>query len=158
MKVLLLAEVPKVGRKGEIVDISDGYAKNFLIRKKLAVIATPQLIEQYEARKRKETLAKDEKNREINKIAGEILKETFEFTVKTGKNEEVFSSINSSQLIERIFQFLHSHGGNALTEEDIKCESKPIKILGEHNVAVKIGKGDYGKEIKIKIKIVPEKV
>ena len=153
MKILLLSEVPKVGRKGEIVDVSEGFGKNVLLRRKVGQIATPQLIEQYESRIKKESAIREEKISEIGKLSGVVSGEVFEFEVKTGKNGEVFSSIHSDDIRNKILEFLHKNGGKALTLDDVHCDAKPIKILGEHNVAVKIGKGDYGKEIKVKIKL-----
>jgi large subunit ribosomal protein L9 len=157
MKVLLMVEVPKVGHKGEIVEVSEGYAKNLLLRKKLAQIATPQIIEQYNAKKLKDLRIKEEKNKEIAILIGLIVKENFEFIVKTGKNGEVFSSVHSNDIRDKVIEFLHSHGGKTLQLDDVRCEAKPIKELGEHLIAVKIGKGEYGKDLKIKVSIIPEK-
>lgn len=157
MKVLLLSEVVKIGRKGEIVDVSEGYAKNFLFRKKLAQVATPQIILEHKQREEKEIKIKEEKIKEISSLAKKLSEQSFRFQLKTGKNGEIFSSIHNVQIKDKIFEYLKNNGGSALTVDDIQFESKPIKELGVKIIEVKIGKGDWSKSVKLKIDIVSEK-
>jgi large subunit ribosomal protein L9 len=156
MKVLLLNEVAKVGRKGEIVEVSEGYAKNFLLRKKLAQIATSQIIFEYNQRKEKEGKLRQEKAKEIESFAEKISEQNFQFRVKTGKNGEIFSSVNSPQIRQKILKYLKNSGGPALTEDDIQFESKPIKELGNKKIVAKLGKGENVRNVQISIEILPE--
>lgn len=154
MKVLLLQEVPKVGHKNEVVEVSEGYAKNFLLHTKKAVIATPQIIAEYKQKKEKEARLAEEKIKEIGALAKKLSEQSFQFQVKTGRNGEVFSSVHDSDIREKILEFVKNGGGAALTIDDIQFESKPIKELGIKNIEVRIGRGDWGKEIKVKIEII----
>jgi large subunit ribosomal protein L9 len=153
MKVLLLNEVAKVGRKGEIVEVSEGYAKNFLLRKKLAQIATSQIISEYNQRKGKEDKLRQEKAKEIEFFAKKLSEQLFQFKIKTGRNGEIFSSVHDLQIREKILEYLKNNGGGALTIEDVQFKSRPIKELGIKNIEVKIGKGNISKIVQIKTEI-----
>ncbi len=156
MKVLLLQEIPKVGHKDEVVEVSEGFAKNFLIRTKKAVIATPQIITEFKQKKEKESRLGEEKTKEIGVLAKKLSEQTFRFQVKTGKNGEVFSSVHDSDIREKILDFVKNNGGAALTIDDIQFSSKPVKELGMKNIKVRIGKGENSKQISINI-IIEEK-
>jgi large subunit ribosomal protein L9 len=155
MKVLLLEDISKLGRKNEIVEVSDGFAKNFLIPHKKAIIATAKIIAQYQQKKQKEAALNQQKEKEINALAEKLSSWVFKFSVKVGKNNEVFSSVHDSEIREKIFEFLKNNKVTALGIDDIKFTSKPIKELGLKEITVKIGKGDLGREVKVKIEVVP---
>ncbi|MDO8601855.1 MAG: 50S ribosomal protein L9 [bacterium] len=139
MKVLLLQDIRGLGRKFEIKEISDGYARNFLFPKKLATIA--------DEKGQKAKSEHDEKIAEqlvMLKAAIALLgKESFEFNVRGGKHGEVFGSVSKKDIEEQ----LHKKGFT-------KCEVlliHPIKATGEHEVEVNFGQGIHGK-VKINIK------
>jgi len=153
MKVLLLVEIPKVGHKGEIVDVSEGYAKNLLLRKKMAVVATSQIISEYEQRKEKEDRIKEEKIKEISLLAKKLLEQTFQFYLKTGKNGEIFSSVHADEICDAVFQKVKDSGSHALERSDVSCDTKPIKTLGEHPVELRIGRGENTHRIGMMINV-----
>ena len=102
MKVILLSDVKKVGKKGEMIEVSDGYARNFLIKQRLAVAATErskEILAQQQHEKAVEEAALKAKAEEIKKQLEGI---TLEFKVKAGKDGNVFGSVSSKQICEEL--------------------------------------------------------
>ena len=132
MKVILLEDVRGSGKSGDVVNVSDGYARNMLIPRGLAVEATPQNIKQLE--KKKEAIAK--KFAEDKAAALEMKKKLEEITVevkaKTGKSGKVFGSVTSADIAEAL-QAL----GFDIDKKKIQLDS-PIKMVGETDVNVKL--------------------
>jgi len=155
MKVLLTEDIPKIGHKNEIVEVSDGYAKNFLLPNKKAIIATPQVIAQYKQKEEKQNRLKEERIKEISLLTEKLSNQIFKFKVKTGKNGEVFSSVHDLEIKEKILEFAKNNGLANLTLENIHFSSKPIKELGAKNIEIKIGEGDWKKDVRLKIEILP---
>ncbi|KKS46623.1 50S ribosomal protein L9 [Candidatus Azambacteria bacterium RIFOXYD1_FULL_42_11] len=145
MKIALLQNVPNLGEKGEIKDVSDGYGRNFLIKRKLAEILTPKLEKQ---------LALQKEMREKSKIVVAkkylILKKKIEelkltFKTKIGETGKVFGSITPVKIIAE----LKKQGVNLEKEQVL---SEPIKTLGEHKIKIKLPQGI---ETELKIAIEP---
>lgn len=102
MKVILLQDVKNVGRKGQTIEVSDGYANNFLLPKRLGVNATKRSIEILDKQKEDARIL-DEKNRKEAEELKEKLKTiTLEFTCKTGKDGKLFGSVSSKQVVEKL--------------------------------------------------------
>jgi large subunit ribosomal protein L9 len=153
MKVLLLAEVSKVGHKGEIADVSEGFAKNFLLKKKLAQAATAQIISEFEQKKSKEVKLLEEKAEELKDLAGKLNSQVFQFHVKVGKHHEIFSSVHGEEIKEKIAEYLKKHGSQNLTAQDVQLETKPLKELGTVKIAVKLGRGNQSQNVSIGVEI-----
>jgi large subunit ribosomal protein L9 len=102
MKVILLADVKNVGKKGEVVEVSDGYARNFLFRGKLAVAASTKSMEVLEDQRQhvKDEEAKNKEN--ALKLKEQLEKITLVFEVKTGDKGRVFGSISTKQVAEEL--------------------------------------------------------
>src|SRR5262245_40106106 len=98
MRVILLSDVRGVGRKNEIKDVSDGYARNFLIARKLAVAADEKGMSVKGAADAKEQAEHDR----LQAIADKLAKMSFEFTVKTGEHKEVFGSISKRDVEQAV--------------------------------------------------------
>ena len=132
MKVILLEDVRGSGKSGDVVNVSDGYARNMLIPRGLAVEATPQNVKQLE--KKKEAIAK--KFAEDKAAALEMKKKLEEITVevktKAGKSGKVFGSVTSADIAEAL-QAL----GFDIDKKKIQLNS-PIKMVGETDVNVKL--------------------
>ena len=132
MKVILLEDVRGSGKSGDVVNVSDGYARNMLIPRGLAVEATPQNIKQLE--KKKEAIAK--KFAEDKAAALEMKKKLEEITVevktKAGKSGKVFGSVTSADIAEAL-QAL----GFDIDKKKIQLDS-PIKAIGTTDVNVKL--------------------
>ncbi|TSC88822.1 MAG: large subunit ribosomal protein L9 [Parcubacteria group bacterium Gr01-1014_3] len=138
MKVLLLQDVRGVGRKNEVKEVSDGYARNFLIARKLAVAANES------AMKFKAEVDANEQAA-INRykaLAEKISKESFEFFVKTGAKGEVFGSVTKEDVRKHLSE-------KGFSEVEVVLP-KPIKFTGEHMVEINFGKGIVGK-LKVKV-------
>ena len=137
MKVILLEDIKNLGKKYDVKEIKDGYARNFLIPKGLVKIATDKSIKELEAQKAGREKEEQEAKIELEKIAKNLENQEFEFTVKTGEKGEVFGSVGKDDIKTRI------------GIKDIKVNlERPIKTLGEHRVEIDLGKG-----IKAKIKL-----
>ena len=147
MKVILLDDVRGSGKSGDVVNVSDGYARNMLIPRGLAVEATPQNIKQLE--KKKEAIAK--KFAEDKAAALEMKKKLEEITVevktKAGKSGKVFGSVTSADIAEA----LHALGFD-IDKKKIQLDS-PIKAVGTTDVNVKLFTEVAGK---VKVNVVSE--
>ncbi|MGD1003379.1 MAG: 50S ribosomal protein L9 [Minisyncoccia bacterium] len=140
MKVIFLDDVRNVGKKYEIKDVSDGYARNFLFPNKLAETASPEAIKKLESMKAahekedKETLA------QLEAVARKINETKIEFAVKTDKSGAVFGSVNKESILKALRE--HKLIGTERIDIDLKY---PIKELGEYAVPIDLRKGVVAK-------------
>ena len=95
MKVILKENVKSIGKKDEIVNVSDGYARNFLFVKNLAVEATPGNLSMLKTKKDAQNYKKGQEKQEAQKIAEELGKMKLVFKVKTGENGKDFGGVSS---------------------------------------------------------------
>lgn len=144
MKVILLSDVKKVGKKGDVVEVSDGYGRNFLVAKGLAVQETKkskEILEQQnlDAAKKEAQLEADAK------VLKEKLKDiTVEFKVKTGKGGRVFGNVSSKQVVEELKKthnitidkrkFFDAKEATALGVTIMKVDLYKNKVIGEVKV------------------------
>ena len=147
MKVILLSDVPKIGRRYDVKEVSDGYGRNFLLKNKLAEIATPDIIKKIESNRIK---AEEEKKKKesfvINKI-NELPETGLSLEAEANKEGNLFAGIRK----EDIITVLRNNGAGIL--EEYLLFDKPIKESGEKELNFKVN----GKNFKIKLKIVPIK-
>ena len=145
MEVIFIKDLKNQGKKGEIKNVKDGYAENFLIKNGYAVKKTKDnllKLQQDQAKKKKEEEANIKKANEIkNKLSKEIL----EFKVKTGENDRVFGSISIKQIKEEL-----EKKGYKVEKNMIKQET-PISSLGFHNVMIQL---HPTVEVQIKIHVI----
>lgn len=131
MKVVLLADVKKIGRKGEVKDVSDGYARNFLLNKKLAQVATEMNVAQAQkeaAKKRAELMEQLEAQR---KLLAEL--KGVEVTIKAkSKGGKLFGSITSKNVAAALVQ-----AGHVVPEKAISAGH--IKEIGRHEAKIELG-------------------
>ncbi len=132
MKIILKEEVSKLGSLGEVVSVADGYARNYLIPKGIAVEATRGNLRQFEAEK-EELLKKVAKLKEGAEVRRKELEAvTLAFTRKAGEEDKLFGSVTSMDIEA------------ALKEQNIEVDKRtillgePIKSLGEHIVEIKL--------------------
>ena len=133
MKVILIEDVKSLGKKGQLVEVNDGYARNFILAKKLGLEATPKNLNDLKLKK-----ANDEKvAKEIYEEAkafGERLKEmTVNVTIKTGEGGKIFGSVSSKEIAEAAKAQL----GIELDKKKMVLPS-PIKTLGTTLVPIKL--------------------
>lgn len=133
MKVLLIRDIKSLGKKGEIKDVSDGYAKNFLIPKNATVLATEKVIKFY--RQQQEILQKRKSKAKQNnkKLAKRLAGQTFEIYAKADVSGTLFGSVSKEQISEVL-----KNAGLRIEPESIILP-QPIKRLGEHRVVVDLG-------------------
>ena len=129
MEVLLLKDVKGVGRKQELKEVSDGYARNFLIPKGLALAADEKGMAVKTEHDLNEAVEKGKYQNEARKLE----KNVFTFTMKTGKHNEVFGSVTKKDL-EKVIEEKGVKGAQVILEH-------PIKGTGSHTVEVRFGKG-----------------
>lgn len=139
MKVILLKDVPKVGRKGEVKNVSDGYARNFLIAKGLASEATLTALSQIEKAEAAKLAKHESEAREYRSLADTLSDIELKFTLKLGEKGGSFGSIGVSKMLDA----LKAKKVN-LREGTLDLES-PIKTLGSHEVGVEFPHGVRGK-------------
>jgi len=146
MKVILLQDVKKQGKKDEIINVSDGYANNFLIKNGLAVPVTEGskkiLNQELQERKRKE----DALIKQYQKIAEELKSKEITFQVKTGEFDRVFGNISSKQISETLKKM-----GYTIDKKSIKIET-PIDTLGTHLIKIELHK-----QVKFDLKVTLKK-
>lgn len=144
MRVIFLKDIRSIGRKGEIKNVSDGYARNFLFPQQLAKIATEPEIALITKQKEEETKNKGEKLVALKKFADELSGREFIFEVAAGDKGEIFGSVGEKDIKK--------------TLEEAKVEvskiflEKPLKSLGGHEVEIELGLG-----VKTKISVVLKK-
>ena len=130
MKIILLQDVKKVGKKDEILTVSDGYANNYLIKNKLAVPFTKRSKEVLEKRLNEE--AKDEalKIDKLKKIKEELKDKIITFTVKTGAQDKVFGKVSTKQIADKLKEM-----GYTIDKKCIKLDND-LDVLGVHEVEI----------------------
>lgn len=139
MKVILLKDVKNVGKQGQVVDVSNGYASNYLIPNKLAVMQTEKSMEILENQK-EDARIKREKERELALDLQEKLKDIeLEFSLKTGQNGKLFGSISLKQITEK----LQSDYGIDIDKRKF-IDKGPIQMLGISKLQIELDKGVVG--------------
>ena len=132
MKIILLDDVNKVGRRGEVRDVSDGYARNFLIPKKLALHATAGNMKNLQSIKNQQQAKADRVKDDAEALRARIEALTFEDRRQASEEGKLFGSVTTQDMVE----FLDRNG--------IKVERKrlhleePIKSLGETSVSIRL--------------------
>lgn len=134
MKVIFIKDVKKQGKAGEIKEVSDGYAQNFLIKNKYAVAYTQRSKEILDINNKK---AAEEERLEIekcNKIENELSNKIIKFKVKTGNQDQVFGNISSKQIMQELENL-----GYKIDKKKIVIDT-PINTLGFHDVKLNLHK------------------
>lgn len=140
MKVILKEDIKGVGKKNEIINASDGYARNFLLPKNKAVEANAENMSKLQAQKNATQYKKDVEKEEAKKVADKMSKIMIKIKVKAGENGKIFGGVSAKEIAE-----------NLETQYSIKVDKKkielkePIKTLGMHNVDIKLYDGVIGK-------------
>ena len=149
MKVILQADIKGVGKKNEVINASDGYARNFLFPKKLAVEANTTNMSKLKAENDSKQYKKSVEKEEAKKLAEKLSKIMLTIEVKAGTNGKVFGGVSAKEISENL-EKQHS-----IKVDKKKIELKEtIKVLGMQTVDIKLFEGIIGK---IKVNVVPSK-
>ena len=146
MRVILLSDVPKVGKKGEIKDVADGYARNFLIARSLAVMESSGSKKILEKQKEDEAKLDAQKRKEAEELKKVLATKTLEFKVKA-KEGKVSGSVSTKQIEEEL-----KKQGIVIDKRKIK-DNEPLNSLGTYDIKVELYKDIIGT---IKVKLIEE--
>lgn len=135
MKVILLQDVKGQGKKGEVVDVNEGYARNFLIKKGFAEVATATKINDINMKKSAAEFHRAEEAAAMRALAAEIKGKNFTVKIKAGANGKVFGSVTAADIAAALGQ-----AGYQIDKKKIVL-SQPIKTLGGYDVDVKLMEG-----------------
>lgn len=140
MKVILLADIKGVGKKDQVINASDGYARNFLFPKKLAVEANNENMAKLKAKNESKAYKKEMDIKEAEAVKEKIEKITMKMVVKAGENGKIFGGVSSKEIAE-----------NLEKQYNIKVDKKKIdlketiKTLGMFTIEIKLYEGVVGK-------------
>ena len=144
MKVILKEDVKKVGKKGDIVDVADGYARNYLIARGLAVSESKKSLEILDEQKKEQASVEKQKEEDAKELAKRLEDMVFEFHVNSGKDGKVFGSVSTKQIAEEC-----AKQGIQIDKRKI-LDTSPIQELGISEVQVELYKNVIG-TIKVKL-------
>jgi large subunit ribosomal protein L9 len=139
MKVILLQDVPGLGKRGSMHEVSVGYANNMLFKRGLAKTATPELQKQITKETTEKAQAQTRLDDKLSKLTKEVEKRTFTVHVKVGDKGQLFGSFKPQELADEINRKLGTH----YTKGDLVIPHA-IKALGTYHAKLKVGKGYTG--------------
>jgi len=132
MKVLLLKDVYKLGRAGDVKKVADGYGRNYLLPQGMAILATPAALKMTERIKEKANVQRAIINQEMDAVARQIAGLTLTFPAKASETGKLYGSVTTQMLAETI---------KAKTGVDIarrQIDTQPLRILGEYKVNIRL--------------------
>lgn len=145
MKVILLADVKTLGKKNDIVDVADGYAKNGLINKKLAIEATPKALNDLKLKKQNNDKVAAENLAAAKKLSEDLKDKTVTLKIKCGEGGKTFGSVTGKEIAEEAKKQL----GFDIDKKKIVI-ADPIKAVGSYDVTYKVHP-DVTAVIKVKV-------
>lgn len=135
MKLILCQDVPNVGKVGETVKVADGYARNYLLPRKLAVGLGSGGAKQIEHELRIIHAREEKRRTELTKAAKAIEAVSIEFKVRAGAEDKIFGSVTAADIAEKLTEL-----GHAVDRKMIHLD-EPIKALGIFSVPVRVASG-----------------
>lgn len=133
MKIILLEDVKALGKKGQIVEVSNGYARNFILPKKLGVEANSKNMNDLKLQKQHEAKVAQENLEAAKDLAAKLEAAKIELTMKTGEGGKTFGSVSSKEIAQAVKEQL----GLKVDKKKIQIK-EPIKSLGMHLVPVRL--------------------
>lgn len=141
----MLQDIKTLGKRGDIKNVNDGYARNFLIPQKLAALATLSIISQMESKKKQEEKIKQEEMKKTEELSAKLKAVELKISLKAGLDGKSFGSVTAVKIISAL-----KKSGFDIDKSQILLE-RPIKTLGTHNVQI-----DLGNDVKTGMKITVE--
>lgn len=144
MKVLLIKDVYKLGRAGDVKKVADGYGRNFLLPQGMAVLATPGAMKTSERIRQKATERRTILNDEMSVVAEALKKVQINFGARAGETGKLYGSITSQDVVDAI----QKKSGYVVKRQQL--DMQPLRTLGEHNVRIRLTM-DLIPEIKVTV-------
>lgn len=133
MKIVLVEDVPKVGEAGEITTVADGFARNYLIPRGLAVLATKEEVHRAESRRRAGEERRQKHQVEMGQIAALLEGQTVALRARVGPSGRLYGSITGQAIAQAVAELL----GQELDHRVVELEA-PLRVLGEHQVLLRL--------------------
>jgi large subunit ribosomal protein L9 len=146
MKVVFLEDVPGIGKRGDVKEVADGYARNYLLPKKLASPMTTQVTGQLEAQLASRARKKAKEAENLTKIAQSLKGKEVVLTAKAGTKDKLYGAVTSADIARELSKI----AGMEIDKRKIEL-SEPIRELGSREVTVKLGH-DLAPKIKVTVK------
>jgi large subunit ribosomal protein L9 len=132
MKVLLIKDVYKLGRAGDVKRVADGYGRNYLIPQGLAMLATPGALKQSDKIRQKAAEKRTVLNQEMGSVADQLKDVVLTFSAKAGETGKLYGSITTQDIAEA----LTPHAGGQIKRHMV--DMQPIRMLGEHKARIRL--------------------
>lgn len=132
MEVILRQDVAKLGRAGEVVNVKDGYARNYLLPHQLAYVASPGAKRSIEMEQRRRLKRLQLLKTDAEQLATSLATVKLSFTAKTGDGDRLFGSITAADIAEKLRQT-----GYEIDKRAVELD-EPIKMIGEYRVPVRL--------------------
>jgi large subunit ribosomal protein L9 len=132
MKILLLEDVYKLGRAGDVKKVAPGYARNYLMPQGLAVLATPGAVKQAGRIQKQGEIKRAKVNQELGGVAEQLDRKRFTFAAKASETRRLYGSINTQMIAEAVSEEI------GVTVEAKQIESQPLRMIGKHDVKVRL--------------------
>lgn len=132
MQVILRQKVDKLGDVGDVVDVSSGYARNYLLPRGIAEVSTPEKIAKMKAMKEREALKKQQEIEEAKMLAEKIKHTSCTITVPCGEEDKLFGAVTANDIAKAL-----ANEGINISKKKIVLD-EPIKKLGIYNIPVRL--------------------
>lgn len=148
MKVIFLEDVPRVAQAGEMKEVADGYARNFLLPKKLAVLADARTSHVVEAQLKRKARLQAETEAEMKELAKQLEGREIVLKARAGAEDRLYGSITNADIVEE----LRKSAGVAVDKRKIELDN-PIREVGSYEIAIRLTKDIIPK---IKLTVIEE--
>ena len=132
MKIILLRDIDTLGSAGEIVQVAAGYARNFLIPKRHAMLASDTNVAQFETQRRQHAATSEREQRGAEAQAAELEKASLTAQVRVGEGDRLFGSVTSQNIVDLLKEQGHDIERRAINLEE------PIRALGVYNIEIQL--------------------
>ena len=139
MEVILCQDIVKLGKTGEVVKVKDGFARNYLVPRHLALAATKENVRRIEAHKAKLAALYEEKKKEAQALADKVAKVSCTITVEVNEQEKLYGAVSESEILRALEQ-----EGFTFERKDLVVE-KPVEELGIFEIGVTLHPEVIGK-------------
>jgi len=147
MKVILIKDFEKLGNNGDIVEVKDGYARNYLIPRKICIPATPENLRKREELLKLKKLREEREKQEALRIASKIRETEVEIFAKAGEEGRLFGAIGSLDIVSSL-----KEKGIEIEKGMVRLE-EPLRVLGEYEVEIRLHP-----EVAVPLKVVIKRI